>query len=122
MPAAGYRFHAVAATPLRRELSLRSAAAPFVALRSVATSRPIVRDAAAVVGMGGYASIAPVLAARSVRVPIVLHEQNAIPGLANRLLARIATAMALTFEDSRERLPAVPPDGGDGTPAPTRDP
>ncbi len=105
VPAAGYRFHGVAAAPFRREVSLRSAAAPIVALRSVATSRPIVRDAAAVLGMGGYASIAPVVAARSVRVPIVLHEQNAIPGLANRLLARLATAMALTFEDSRDRLP-----------------
>ena len=105
VPAAGYRFHGVAATPFRREVSLRSAAAPFVALRSVATSRPIVRDAAAVLGMGGYASIAPVVAARSVRVPVVLHEQNAIPGLANRLLARVATAIALTFEDSRDRLP-----------------
>ena len=105
VPAAGYRFHPVAATPLRRELSLRSAVAPFVALRSVATARPIVRDAAAVLGMGGYASIPPVVAARSLRVPLVLHEQNAIPGLANRLLGRVATAMALTFEDSRGRLP-----------------
>jgi UDP-N-acetylglucosamine--N-acetylmuramyl-(pentapeptide) pyrophosphoryl-undecaprenol N-acetylglucosamine transferase len=105
VPAAGYRFHAVAATPLRREISLRSAAAPFVALRSVVTSRPIVRDAAAVLGMGGYASIAPVIAARSVSVPTILHEQNAIPGLANRFLARLATAMALTFEDSRSRFP-----------------
>ena len=105
VPAAGYRFHAVAAAPFRREISVRSAAAPFVALRSVATSRPIVRDAAAVIGMGGYASIAPVLAARSLRVPTILHEQNAVPGLANRLLARLATAMALTFEDSRTRFP-----------------
>jgi UDP-N-acetylglucosamine--N-acetylmuramyl-(pentapeptide) pyrophosphoryl-undecaprenol N-acetylglucosamine transferase len=105
VPAAGYRFHAVAASPFRREISVRSAAAPFVALRSVATSRPIVRGAAAVLGMGGYASIAPVIAARSVRVPTILHEQNAIPGLANRLLARLATAMALTFEDSRTRFP-----------------
>jgi UDP-N-acetylglucosamine--N-acetylmuramyl-(pentapeptide) pyrophosphoryl-undecaprenol N-acetylglucosamine transferase len=103
--AAGFRFHAVRAVPLRRELSLRSAAAPFVALRSVATARPIVRGASAVLGMGGYASIAPVLAARSVKVPTVLHEQNAVPGLANRLLARLATAMALTFESSRDRLP-----------------
>jgi UDP-N-acetylglucosamine--N-acetylmuramyl-(pentapeptide) pyrophosphoryl-undecaprenol N-acetylglucosamine transferase len=105
VPAAGYRFHPVAAAPFRRELSLRSAAAPFVAMRSVVTSRPIVREVDAVLGMGGYASIAPVLAARSLRVPVVLHEQNAIPGLANRLLARLATAMALTFEDSRGRLP-----------------
>jgi UDP-N-acetylglucosamine--N-acetylmuramyl-(pentapeptide) pyrophosphoryl-undecaprenol N-acetylglucosamine transferase len=105
VPTAGYRFHPVAATPLRRELSLRSAAAPFVALRSVVACRPIVRDADAVLGMGGYASIPPVVAARSVRVPTILHEQNAIPGLANRLLGRFATAVALTFEDSRDRFP-----------------
>ena len=105
VPAAGYRFHAVGATPFRREVSVRSAAAPFVALRSVVTCRPIVRVASAVLGMGGYASIAPVVAARSVRVPTILHEQNAIPGLANRLLARLATAVALTFEDSRSRFP-----------------
>jgi UDP-N-acetylglucosamine--N-acetylmuramyl-(pentapeptide) pyrophosphoryl-undecaprenol N-acetylglucosamine transferase len=105
VPAAGYRFHAVAATPFRREISLRSAAAPFVALRSVARSRPIVRGAAAVLGMGGYASVGPVVAARTLKVPAVLHEQNAIPGLANRLLARLATATALTFDDSRARFP-----------------
>jgi UDP-N-acetylglucosamine--N-acetylmuramyl-(pentapeptide) pyrophosphoryl-undecaprenol N-acetylglucosamine transferase len=105
VPSAGYRFHAVGATPFRREVSVRSAAAPFVALRSVVTCRPIVRDASAVLGMGGYASIAPVVAARSVGVPTILHEQNAIPGLANRLLARLATAVALTFEDSRSRFP-----------------
>jgi UDP-N-acetylglucosamine--N-acetylmuramyl-(pentapeptide) pyrophosphoryl-undecaprenol N-acetylglucosamine transferase len=105
VPAAGYRFHAVAASPFRREISVRSAGAPFVALRSVAASRPIVRAASGVLGMGGYASIGAVVAARSVRVPTVLHEQNAIPGLANRLLARLTTAMALTFEDSRTRFP-----------------
>jgi UDP-N-acetylglucosamine--N-acetylmuramyl-(pentapeptide) pyrophosphoryl-undecaprenol N-acetylglucosamine transferase len=105
VPAAGYRFHSVRATPFRREVSVRSASAPFVALRSVVTCRPIVRDAAAVLGMGGYASVACVVAARSARVRTVLHEQNAIPGLANRLLARLATAVALTFEDSRSRFP-----------------
>ena len=105
VPAAGYPFHAVAAAPFRREVSLRSATAPFVALRSVAACRPIVGDAAAVLGMGGYASIAPVIAARSKKVPTVLHEQNAVLGLANRVLARIATAMALTFEGPRLRLP-----------------
>jgi UDP-N-acetylglucosamine--N-acetylmuramyl-(pentapeptide) pyrophosphoryl-undecaprenol N-acetylglucosamine transferase len=106
VPAAGYRFHPVRAAPFRRELSVGSAVAPFVALRSVATCRPIVRHAAAVLGMGGYASIAAVVAARSVGVPTILHEQNAIPGLANRLLARLATAIALTFEGSGSRFPA----------------
>ena len=106
VPAAGFRFHGVRAVPFRREISLRSAAAPFVALRSVAAARPIVRDASVVLGMGGYASVAPVLAARSLRVPTVVHEQNAVPGLANRFLARTVTAVALTFASSRARLPA----------------
>jgi UDP-N-acetylglucosamine--N-acetylmuramyl-(pentapeptide) pyrophosphoryl-undecaprenol N-acetylglucosamine transferase len=56
--------------------------------------------------MGGYASIAPVLAARSLRVPTVVHEQNAVPGLANRLLGRMVTAVGLTFASSRARFPA----------------
>jgi UDP-N-acetylglucosamine--N-acetylmuramyl-(pentapeptide) pyrophosphoryl-undecaprenol N-acetylglucosamine transferase len=105
VPAAGFRFHGLRAAPFRREISIRSATAPFVALGSVMAARPVVRGASAVLGMGGYASLAPVLAARSLRVPTVVHEQNAVPGLANRVLARVATAMALTFEGSRARLP-----------------
>jgi UDP-N-acetylglucosamine--N-acetylmuramyl-(pentapeptide) pyrophosphoryl-undecaprenol N-acetylglucosamine transferase len=100
VPAAGYPFHGVAARPFRREVSLRTAAAPLVALRSVAVCRPIVRAADAVLGVGGYASVPAVLAARSLSRPIVVHEQNAIPGLATRVLARVATAAAVSFADT----------------------
>lgn len=47
--------------------------------------------------MGGYASVAPALAARSIGVPYVLHEANAVPGRAVSLLAGSAEAVALTF-------------------------
>lgn len=106
VPAAGYRFHPVAARPFRRELTLRSVAAPLVALRSVAACRPIVRGAGVVIGMGGYASIPAVLAARSTAVPAMIHEQNAVPGLANRILARVAVAAAVGFETARRSFPA----------------
>jgi UDP-N-acetylglucosamine--N-acetylmuramyl-(pentapeptide) pyrophosphoryl-undecaprenol N-acetylglucosamine transferase len=105
IPAAGYPFHPIRALPLRRELSVRAALAPAVALRSAVACRPLVRGTSAVVGMGGFASIPAVLAARSAGIPRVLHEQNAVPGLANRTLARLATAIGVTFEDSRRRLP-----------------
>jgi UDP-N-acetylglucosamine--N-acetylmuramyl-(pentapeptide) pyrophosphoryl-undecaprenol N-acetylglucosamine transferase len=105
VPAAGYRFHPVAARPFRRELSVRSLAAPFVAVRSVASCRPIVRDAGLVLGMGGYASIPAVVAARSTSVPAVIHEQNAVPGLANRILARVAETAAVSFETTRRSFP-----------------
>ena len=54
--------------------------------------------------MGSYASLAPVFAARRWRVPIVLHEANAIPGRAIRLMARYATAIALSVEDARRHI------------------
>ncbi|WP_344006239.1 UDP-N-acetylglucosamine--N-acetylmuramyl-(pentapeptide) pyrophosphoryl-undecaprenol N-acetylglucosamine transferase, partial [Isoptericola halotolerans] len=57
-------------------------------------------DAQAVVGFGGYVSTPAYLAARRRGVPVVIHEQNARPGLANRLGARWAAAVATTFEQT----------------------
>jgi UDP-N-acetylglucosamine--N-acetylmuramyl-(pentapeptide) pyrophosphoryl-undecaprenol N-acetylglucosamine transferase len=55
----------------------------------------------AVIVMGGYLSFAPALAARLYRIPVILHEQNAVPGLANKLVARFATRIAVSFPESR---------------------
>jgi UDP-N-acetylglucosamine--N-acetylmuramyl-(pentapeptide) pyrophosphoryl-undecaprenol N-acetylglucosamine transferase len=52
---------------------------------------------AAVVGFGGYPTLPPVLAAAARRIPTVLHEQNAVMGRANRLLAPAVTAIATSF-------------------------
>lgn len=102
---AGFPFHAVAARPLARKVSREALRAPVVALRSVGTARRAARGADALVGMGGYVSVPAVLAARRDRVPVVLHEQNAVPGLANRALARLARAVALSFRDARRFFP-----------------
>jgi UDP-N-acetylglucosamine--N-acetylmuramyl-(pentapeptide) pyrophosphoryl-undecaprenol N-acetylglucosamine transferase len=51
----------------------------------------------AVVGFGGYPSVPPVLAASLLRIPTVLHEQNAVMGRANRFLASRVTAIATGF-------------------------
>ncbi len=63
-------------------------------------------DAAAVVGFGGYPSVAPVLAARALRrrPAVVLHEQNAVLGRANRMLARFADRLALGVAET-QRVP-----------------
>ncbi len=57
---------------------------------------------AAVIGFGGYPSVAPLLAARSLRhrPVLILHDQNAVLGKANRLLARFADEIALSFPDT----------------------
>lgn len=105
VPRAGYVFHAVKAQKMARELSLRTLGAPLVALRSVRDCRGWVAGRDAVVGMGGYVSAPAALAARLAGVPVVIHEQNAVPGLANRLIARAAAAAGLTFADAAARLP-----------------
>ena len=104
-PATGFRFAPIEAVPLTRRVSAGMLRAPAVALRSVGACRPHVAGADVVVGMGGYVSVPPVLAARRLRRPVVLHEQNAVPGLANRVLSRVAQTVALSFADAASRLP-----------------
>jgi UDP-N-acetylglucosamine--N-acetylmuramyl-(pentapeptide) pyrophosphoryl-undecaprenol N-acetylglucosamine transferase len=53
-----------------------------------------------VVGYGGYVSVPAYLAARRARVPIVVHEQNSLPGLANKVGARFAQRVAVSFPDT----------------------
>lgn len=69
------------------------------AFRVVGRHRPNV-----ILGVGGYSS-GPALAAAGLRgVPTVIHEQNAFPGLTNRILAKFAKAVAVAFKDAAPRL------------------
>jgi UDP-N-acetylglucosamine--N-acetylmuramyl-(pentapeptide) pyrophosphoryl-undecaprenol N-acetylglucosamine transferase len=58
-----------------------------------------------VLGVGGYASLPMVLAARGMQIPRFIHEQNAIPGQTNRLLARFASKVFITLEESARYFP-----------------
>jgi len=62
-------------------------------------------DAAAVVGFGGYPSVPPVAAAVQLGLPAMLHEQNAVLGRANRLLAGRVHAIALSFAETHALKP-----------------
>lgn len=52
--------------------------------------------------MGGYASFAPIVAAAMYGIPRLLHEQNAVPGLANRILAKFCPVIAVSYPDSKK--------------------
>ena len=104
VPSAGYRFDSVPSLPFYREVSLRAAKAPAVALRSALACARLVEGADVAVGTGGYASVPAILAARRAHIPIVLHEPNARPGLANRTLARFASVIGVAFEDVGRRF------------------
>jgi UDP-N-acetylglucosamine--N-acetylmuramyl-(pentapeptide) pyrophosphoryl-undecaprenol N-acetylglucosamine transferase len=54
----------------------------------------------AVFATGGFVALPVAIAARLARVPLIVHEQTSVPGLANRIAARIATRVVVTFADS----------------------
>jgi len=102
VPRRGFAFHALGVAGLRGRgaagwllAPLRVAAATWAALRLLARLRPAV-----VLGMGGYASGPGGLAAWLARRALVVHEQNAVPGLTNRILARLADRVLEAFPGS----------------------
>ncbi len=58
-----------------------------------------------VVGVGGYVSGPVVLSAWILRIPILIHEQNTVPGVTNRLLGKFADKVAISFKDSKKHFP-----------------
>lgn len=77
----------------------RLAAAAWECRRRMRTAPPD-----ALLAMGSFASVGPVLAAASLKVPIVLHEANVIPGKAVRWLARWASVVAINFPETARHL------------------
>lgn len=107
VPEAGYRVHLVDVLPFARTLGTKRFLAPAALLRASWQARRALRaeHADAVVGMGGYPSLPAVAAARSLGLPSVVHEQNAVPGIANRLAARLTPNVALALGEAAGRLP-----------------
>lgn len=103
IPPLGWKFFAIRALPLRRSLA---PAAIGALMHTVHTARRILREFApdVVVATGGYVAAGVVLAQVLRRGKIVLHEQNAIPGRANRWLARWARRVCITFESTARYL------------------
>jgi UDP-N-acetylglucosamine--N-acetylmuramyl-(pentapeptide) pyrophosphoryl-undecaprenol N-acetylglucosamine transferase len=93
IPARGYPLELVPPVPLPRRLNRALFATPGRLREAVAVAREILErvEAEVVVGFGGYVAVPAYLAARQLDIPIVVHEANARPGLANRAAARMTT-------------------------------
>lgn len=90
---AGLPFAGVPAVPLHRSGAWRNLALPWKACRAFRAARAVLRGIQpdVVLATGGYVSLPTGAAARSLGIPVVVHESNAHPGVANRLLARLAS-------------------------------
>lgn len=99
IPAAGLELALIPPVPLPRRLTVDLLRLPGRLWDAVGQATDILRRhrADVVAGFGGYVSLPVYLAARRAKLPIVLHEQNAVPGLANRVAARFTEHVAVSF-------------------------
>ena len=99
IPARGYPLELIPPVPIPRRPGLDLLRVPGRLRRAVAAAAAVLRrtQADALVGFGGFVSGPAYLAARRLRVPIVVHEANPRPGWANRLGARFTTYVATSF-------------------------
>ncbi len=109
VPAAGLPLHLIDVSGLRGKGKLSLLKAPLQLLKALFQARRVVRELqpVCVLGMGGYVTGPGGLAARLAGVPLIIHEQNAVAGTANRSLvpfaSRVCEAFPNTFAASDKR-------------------
>lgn len=102
VPEAGYPLAFITVSGLRGNGALGWLMAPFRIIKAISQAWSVMRDSQpdVVLGFGGFASGPGGVAAWLKRTPLMIHEQNAIPGLTNRLLARLAAKVLTGFPES----------------------
>lgn len=109
IPPAGYDLRHVPAYQLPRSVNLDLVKTPPRMWRAMRATRAILDEVAAdvVVGFGGYVAVPAYLAAWRRRTPIVIHEVNVPPGVANRLGMRFTDHVAVGFGHQPKQAPAL---------------
>jgi len=102
VPAAGYRLELISAAGIRGKGLISQIRGGLMMLNGFSQSRRIIKafKPDAVLGVGGYASLPMLLAARQMNMATYIHEQNAIPGKTNKMLGRLVDRIFITVAES----------------------
>ncbi len=103
----GFKVREISGQGFPRKISLKIFTFPFKFVMGIleALFFLISQKPDRVVGMGGYLSVPVVIMAKLLGIPTLLHEQNVIPGMANKFLSRLVDSVAVSFEDSLAFFP-----------------
>ncbi len=106
VPRAGFELIQLEVRGLKRSLATDNLMLPVVVRRATADVADALqaRTSGVLTVFGGYVSVPAALGARRIGMPYVIHEQNAVPGLANRYVARRATRTLVAFASALDRL------------------
>lgn len=107
VPKAGYPIEGLWISGFKRELSLDNLSFPFKLISSLVKARRILKrfKPDLVVGVGGFASGPIMRKATSLRIPVVIQEQNSYPGVTNKIVAPKATRICVAYENMQRWFP-----------------
>ncbi|NLM74607.1 MAG: undecaprenyldiphospho-muramoylpentapeptide beta-N-acetylglucosaminyltransferase [Clostridiaceae bacterium] len=108
VPREGYDIKFIDVRGFKRKLSFDTFKTMFKLFKSFGRIMKIINEFKpdAVIGTGGYVCGPVVFSAALKKIPTIIHEQNAFPGVTNKILARYVDAVAISFEESRKRFKA----------------
>jgi len=118
VPRAGYKLEKIEAYGIKRQISLQNIKNACKTLKSYRIAKKIVKriNPDVIIGTGGYICGPVCSAGAKLNIPVVLHESNAFPGVAVKLLSKKADMVLAGFEDTKKRLPNAKKVAVTGTP------
>lgn len=101
-------FKSIEISGFKRKLSFDNVKTVMRFLKGVQKSKSYLKEFKpdAVIGTGGYVCGPVVYAASKLKIPTIIHEQNSLPGITNKFLARYVNKVAICFEEAKEHFPS----------------
>lgn len=106
VPRAGYELKTVEAYGINRKINLDNIKRLCKTIKAVGQAKKILKEFKPdiVIGTGGYICVSVCMSASQLKIPIILHESNAFPGVAVKVMAKKADEILLGFEEAKERI------------------
>ena len=107
VPRAGYELKTIEAYGLSKQISISNLKKMYSTLKATGKARKIIQEFKPdiIVGAGGYICGPVVWAAKKEKIPVILHESNAFPGKATKMLSKKVDTVLISFEEARKRIP-----------------
>jgi len=101
-------YHGISSGKLRRYFSMKNFTDPFKVLAGIMQAQSIIRKVkpTMIFSKGGFVSVPVVIAAKMAKIPVVIHESDVTPGLANKIALPFASHVFTIFEDTLKYLPS----------------
>lgn len=107
VPRAGYELRTIEAHGINRKISIENMKNMLKTLKGLGEAKKIVKEfnPDIVIGTGGFICGPVLMAANKYKIPTIIHESNAFPGVATKLLSKKVDTVLVGFEDAKKRLP-----------------